>query len=94
MMIFMMRGMRGGPGTGAGDQEPRQDELPTRDHIETVRADQRIADLERQVAELRDERHPTEGVPGRRLARGWRPVRTFALRGIFLVILVGHAARD
>ena len=57
MMIFMMRGMHGGRDTGAEDKDPRHDaQAPPVDQ----RADQRILDLERQVAELRTERNRTD----------------------------------
>ena len=63
MMIFMMRGMHGGHDMGAQDKDPRHDgQAPRVD----LRADQRIIDLERQVAELRAERDRTERAASRR----------------------------
>jgi len=46
MMIFMMRGMHGGHGQPSGREDPR----------ENPSAGERIAELEQQVRELRDER--------------------------------------
>ncbi len=66
MMIFMMRGMHGGHDMGASDQEPSHDEESNRNHRDAVRADQRIVDLERQVAQLRAQRDNTEGTKSRR----------------------------
>lgn len=55
MMILMMRGMNGGHGMGK-DQDPhRKTRAPGTD----LRADQRIRDLERRVAELQAERDLT-----------------------------------
>ena len=63
MMIFMMRGMHGGHDMGAQDKDPRHDgQAPRVDLL----ADQRIIDLERQVAELRAERDRTESAARRR----------------------------
>ena len=63
MMIFMMRGMHGGHDMGAQDKDPGHDgQAPRVD----LHADQRIIDLERQVAELRAERDRTEGAASRR----------------------------
>lgn len=53
MMVFMMRGMRGGHDLGADHREPSQDKQPSPNDAD---ASQRIVDLERQVAELRAER--------------------------------------
>jgi hypothetical protein len=63
MMIFMMRGMHGGHDMGAEDKDPRHE-----GHASPVDlpAEQRIIDLERQVAELRAERDRTERVTRRR----------------------------
>jgi uncharacterized protein YceH (UPF0502 family) len=53
MMVFMMRGMHGGHDMAAENKDPRRDgQAPVVD----PRGDQRILDLERQVAELRAER--------------------------------------
>ena len=63
MMVFMMRGMHGGHDMGAEDKDPRHEknvgafDLP---------ADQRIIDMERQVAELRAERGVTDSAARRR----------------------------
>ncbi len=63
MMIFMMRGMHGGRDMGAQDRNPRHDgQAPRVDPPD----DQRILDLERQVAELRAERDRTERPASRR----------------------------
>jgi hypothetical protein len=63
MMVFMMRGMHGGHDMGAEFKDPRSDgQAPVVD----PRADQRILDLERQVAELRAERDRTERDASRR----------------------------
>lgn len=62
MMIFMMRGMSGGRDTGAGHGAASQGDQPP---VADVDADQRIADLERQVAELRAERDRTGGPASR-----------------------------
>ena len=55
MMIFMMRGMHSGHDAGSED-------LSHDAHARAVdpQADQRILDLERQVAELRTERNRTD----------------------------------
>jgi hypothetical protein len=59
IMFFMMRGMMGGGhDMGADDQVRRRDRQPLRAEIGS---DQRILDLERQVAELRAERYRNEG---------------------------------
>ena len=50
MMVFMMRGMHGGHGMGVEDKDPGHD--PQAPRVD-VSADERILDLERQVAELR-----------------------------------------
>ena len=63
MMVFMMRGMHGGHDMGAQDKDPRhQGHAPRVDPL----ADQRILDLERQVAELRAAREGTESAARRR----------------------------
>ncbi len=63
MMIFMMRGMHGGHDMGAHDKDPRHDgQTPRVD----LRDDQRIIDLEGQVAELRAERDRAEDAASRR----------------------------
>jgi hypothetical protein len=63
MMIFMMRGMHGGHDMGAEDKDPGQDgQAPPVD----PRADKRIIELERQVAELRAARDRAESDARRR----------------------------
>ncbi|MEO5609271.1 MAG: DUF2933 domain-containing protein [Ornithinibacter sp.] len=65
MMIFMMGGMggmRGGHDTRAVHGQSPQNRPPSRSDAE---ASQRIGNLERQVAELRAERDPSDG-PARR----------------------------
>ena len=58
MMVFMMRGMHGGHDMGVEDKDPRHDgHAPLID----LPDDQRIIDLQRQVAELRAERDRAEG---------------------------------
>ncbi len=63
MMVFMMRGMHGGHDVGTEDKEPRHDGQAT---PVDLHADQRILDLERQVAELRAERDRAESAARRR----------------------------
>jgi len=64
MMFFMMRGTGGGQDLGAGDQQPRPNEPAAYDR-DAARADQCIADLERQVADLQDGRDHAEGSASR-----------------------------
>ena len=55
MMFFMMRAMHGGHGdTDRADDRPH--EHASRSSVDVVR-DQRIAELEREVAALRDQAH-------------------------------------
>ena len=63
MMVFMMRGMHGGHDMGAEDKDPRHE-----GHAPRVDppVDQRIIELERQVAELRAERDGAESAARRR----------------------------
>ena len=63
MMLFIMRGMDGGRDMGDEDRDSCHDgQAPRVD----LRADQRIIDLERQVAELRAEGGRTESAASRR----------------------------
>ena len=63
MMVFMMRGMHGGHDMGGDDKDTRHDaQAPSVD----LRSDQRILDLERQVAELSAERDRAESAARRR----------------------------
>ncbi|MBA2323519.1 MAG: DUF2933 domain-containing protein [Pseudonocardiales bacterium] len=63
MMIFMMRGMHGGPDMGAEDKRPLNDAQAVQVDLN---ADHRIMELERQVAQLRAERDRIESAARRR----------------------------